>query len=193
MVWTHKRHIYLALMDELWGIFCELFIIKWPWYIKVHCANNASLCILHYAIWTIWWKVLQWYVIKLNVHDPILLKHLLNWSLIMDFLQLNCTFITADLDLCKTHFPPDGYNSKTEGLIFLWSDPSWCMYWVNFGRSFKKWVTTLKFSMLYKNHTFQCMGKIFYVEFQRDPLKFTQNILPNIERCVHVFYLDVKT
>ena len=30
----------------------------------------------------------------------------------------------------------------------------------------------LKISMLYRNHIFQCMGKIFCVEFQRVPLKF---------------------
>ena len=30
----------------------------------------------------------------------------------------------------------------------------------------------LKISMLYKNRIFQCMGKIFCVEFQREPLKF---------------------
>ena len=35
----------------------------------------------------------------------------------------------------------------------------------------------LKISMLNKN-IFQCMGKIFFVEFQRVPLKSTQNILP---------------
>ena len=33
-------------------------------------------------------------------------------------------------------------------------------------------LRTLKISMLYKNHTFQCMGKIFCVEFQMVPLKF---------------------
>ena len=33
-------------------------------------------------------------------------------------------------------------------------------------------LRALKISMLYKNHIFQCMGKIFCVEFQRVPLKF---------------------
>ena len=33
-------------------------------------------------------------------------------------------------------------------------------------------LRALKMSMLYKNHIFQCMGKIFCVEFQRVPLKF---------------------
>ena len=33
-------------------------------------------------------------------------------------------------------------------------------------------LRALKISMLYKNRTFQCMGKIFCVEFQRVPLKF---------------------
>ena len=33
-------------------------------------------------------------------------------------------------------------------------------------------VRAFNISMLYKNHIFQCMGKIFCVEFQRVPLKF---------------------
>ena len=33
-------------------------------------------------------------------------------------------------------------------------------------------LRALKISMLYKSHIFQCMGKIFWVEFQRVPLKF---------------------
>ena len=33
-------------------------------------------------------------------------------------------------------------------------------------------LRALKISMLFKNHIFQCMGKIFCVEFQRVPLKF---------------------
>ena len=33
-------------------------------------------------------------------------------------------------------------------------------------------LRALKISILYENHIFQCMGKIFCVEFQRVPLKF---------------------
>ena len=33
-------------------------------------------------------------------------------------------------------------------------------------------LRAFKISMLYKTHIFQCMGKIFIVEFQRVPLKF---------------------
>ena len=33
-------------------------------------------------------------------------------------------------------------------------------------------LRALKFSPVNKIHIFQCMGKIFYVEFQRVPLKF---------------------
>ena len=33
-------------------------------------------------------------------------------------------------------------------------------------------LRALKISMLYKSHIFQRMGKIFCVEFQREPLKF---------------------
>ena len=39
-------------------------------------------------------------------------------------------------------------------------------------------LRALKISALYKNRTFQSMGKIFCVEFQREPLKFHKNILP---------------
>ena len=38
-------------------------------------------------------------------------------------------------------------------------------------------LRALKISMFYKNHIFQCMGKIFSVEFQRVPLKFHTNYL----------------
>ena len=45
-----------------------------------------------------------------------------------------------------------------------------------------------KISVLYKNHIFQCMGKIFCVEFQRAPLKcplkfHTKYLTTYIERC----------
>ena len=38
--------------------------------------------------------------------------------------------------------------------------------------AFQNRIWALKISMLYKNHIFQRMGKIFCVEFQRVPLKF---------------------
>ena len=38
-------------------------------------------------------------------------------------------------------------------------------------------LRALKISMLYKNHIFQCKGKIFCVEFQRLPLKFQTKYL----------------
>ena len=51
------------------------------------------------------------------------------------------------------------------------------VFWLPCGGRFKNAyellnLRALKISMLYKNHIFQCMGKIFYVEFQRYPLKF---------------------
>ena len=39
-------------------------------------------------------------------------------------------------------------------------------------------LRALKISMLYKNHIFQCIGKIFCVEFQKYLWNSTQNILP---------------
>ena len=52
-------------------------------------------------------------------------------------------------------------------------------------------LRALKISMLYKDHTFQCMGKIFCVEFQRVPLKFHTNILPKNWKRFR-FYSQVK-
>ena len=49
----------------------------------------------------------------------------------------------------------------------------------------------LKFSYVNKIHIFQCMGKIFCVEFQRYPLKFhTKYKYPYIER--YDFYAILK-
>ena len=47
-----------------------------------------------------------------------------------------------------------------------------------------KILRALKFSALYKNHIFQCMGKIFCVEFQRYPLKFyTKYLTHTLKMC----------
>ena len=52
-------------------------------------------------------------------------------------------------------------------------------------------LRALKFSPLNKIHIFQCMGKIFCVEFQRYPLKFhTKYLTPYIER--YDFYTTLK-
>ena len=51
-------------------------------------------------------------------------------------------------------------------------------------------LRALVISTLHKYYIFQCMGKIFCVEFQRCPLKFHTISHPYIERCV--FYWDVK-
>ena len=46
----------------------------------------------------------------------------------------------------------------------------------------------LKISMLYKNRIFQCMGKIFCVEFQRYPLKFHSKYLTHTFKDVHFIH-----
>ena len=45
-------------------------------------------------------------------------------------------------------------------------------------------LRALKISMVYKNHIFQCMGKILCVEFQRVPLKFHTKYLTHTLREV---------
>ena len=46
-------------------------------------------------------------------------------------------------------------------------------------------LRALKISMLYKNRIFQCMGKIFCVEFQRVPLKFHTIYLTHTKYLTH--------
>ena len=47
----------------------------------------------------------------------------------------------------------------------------------------------LKISMLYKNRIFQCMGKIFCVEFQRYPLKFHSKYLTHTLKDVDFIHI----
>ena len=63
------------------------------------------------------------------------------------------------------------------------------------GRRFKNTyellnLRALKFSPANKIYIFQCMGKIFFVEFQRYPLKFHKMPYPYIER--YHFYTTLK-
>ena len=52
-------------------------------------------------------------------------------------------------------------------------------------------LRAIKISMLYKNHIFQCMGKIFCAEFQRVPFEISHKIsYPYIER--RGFYSQVE-
>ena len=46
-------------------------------------------------------------------------------------------------------------------------------------------LRALKILKLYKNHIFQCMGKIFCVEFQRVPLKFHTKYLTHTLKDEH--------
>ena len=50
-------------------------------------------------------------------------------------------------------------------------------------------LRALKISTLYKNHIFQCMGKIFCVEFQRVPLKFHTKYLTHTLKDVDFFHM----
>ena len=45
-------------------------------------------------------------------------------------------------------------------------------------------LRALKISILYKNNIFQCMGKVFCVEFQRVPLKFHTKYLTHTFQCM---------
>ena len=50
-------------------------------------------------------------------------------------------------------------------------------------------LRALKISKLHKNHIFQCMGKIFCVEFQRVPLKFHTKYLTHTLKDVEFIHI----
>ena len=55
-------------------------------------------------------------------------------------------------------------------------------------------LRAVKFSTLYKNCIFQCMGKIFCVEFQRHPLKFHPKCLTHtLKDMIFIEHWNFKT
>ena len=52
-------------------------------------------------------------------------------------------------------------------------------------------LRALKISMLYKSHIFQCMGKIFCVEFQRVPLKFHTKYLTHTLKDKSLWNIEI--
>ena len=55
-------------------------------------------------------------------------------------------------------------------------------------------LTGLEISTLYMNCIFQCMGKLFCVEFQRYPLKFHTKILPiHWKMCIKMHWWKFKS
>ena len=53
-------------------------------------------------------------------------------------------------------------------------------------------LRALKISKLHKNDIFQCMGKIFCVEFQRVPFEIPHKIsYPYIERCEFNSHIEI--
>ena len=55
-------------------------------------------------------------------------------------------------------------------------------------------LRALKISTLYKNRIFQCMGKIFCVEFQRVPLKFhTKYLTHTLNDMIFIQHLNFKS
>ena len=51
------------------------------------------------------------------------------------------------------------------------------------------YLSALKISMLYETNFFQCMGKIFCMEFQREPLKFHTKYLTQTLKDVDFIHM----
>ena len=79
------------------------------------------------------------------------------------------------------------------GIVLLTFRQGWTTHYTWPGGRFKNIyellnARALKISMLYKNRIFQCMGKIFCVEFQRVPLKFHTKYLIHTLKDVHFIH-----
>ena len=121
------------------------------------------------------WQAIIW------ANDGLVYWQLYESLCLSAFWQLPCWhFNHCRVQTCWTVI---NYGDKKKLVCLLWG-------------AFQRWVwalnlTALKISMLYKNHIFQCMGKLFFVEFQRVTLKFhIKYLTPYIERCG--FYSQVE-
>ena len=94
------------------------------------------------------------------------------------------------LTLCSIRNCKLWFNKILQELSLVMVHPFWSMMiWITRGPSIKKYASymymyellnlrALKISMLYKNHIFQCMGKIFVWDFKGYLWNSTHNILP---------------
>ena len=76
----------------------------------------------------------------------------------------------------------------------IWKKSMWWCHYDSSGGRFKNAyellnLRALKMSKLHKNHIFQCMGKIFCVEFQRVPLKFHTKYLTHTLKDVDFIHI----
>ena len=91
-------------------------------------------------------------------------------------LKAEAAMDSADMQNCRTWIcPPTGQYNPTRSIVQILVLTMTEIYWRR-GR-FKYTnellnLRALKFSPVNKIHTFQCIGKLFCVEFRRYPLKF---------------------
>ena len=84
------------------------------------------------------------------------------------------------------------YSVHTMSMACLWM--TWASVFLGYqGGHFKNMyellnLKALRNSMLYKNHIFHCVGKIFCVEFQRVPLKFHTKYLTHTLKDVYFIH-----
>ena len=84
------------------------------------------------------------------------------------------------------------FVKRAPGLVMLYGVINVCF--ISSGGRFKNTyellnLRALKISKLHKNHIFQCMGKIFCVEFQRVPLKFHTKYLTHTLKDVDFIHI----
>ena len=140
----------------------------------VKLTSISMLTSSHWALVKTWWHYIakQQAIVFTNVdpalhrhigilvHNGLRLQHLITWMSVL-FVFFSICFILRLLW-------PGGHFNNTYELLNL---------------------RALKISKLHKNHIFQCMGKIFCVEFQRVPLKFHTKYLTHTWKDVDFIHI----
>ena len=156
-----EQRVKLAWLEAPWYSYDVSFMILQTHGNVQHCSKSIANAL----------ELLQSYV-KPSIHCDICIQHH-KWE--TDFSKILIEFLS--FLLIKLHFEvssekcqpfsPGGRFKNAYELLNL---------------------RALKISMLHKNCIFQCMGKIFSVEFQRYPLKFHTKYLTHTLKGVYFIH-----
>ena len=124
--WIHKRHPYLALTGELWGVFCEYLWENWPRY-----NGTALYCTNHY--------LRQWgpkflsqtaYIaLKSELRGNICKRHFRKKKLQCHIVAALCQYIATSM-LCTNTTVPVPHTKRVLSICFVncWIMHLWTAY-----------------------------------------------------------------
>ena len=169
-----SSEIFLHLILEIWQ---QVPLLCWFPGGKVR-KNSATKCNYDLTYWC------------LNKMADTLQSTFANIFLFKEFLKWYFTFFDGPIET----------KWALVQVLNVWQAITWSMmtqlndaYYVSTGGRFKNAyellnLRALKIPMLYKNRIFQCMSKIFCVEFQRVPLKFHTKYLTHTLKDVNFIH-----